>query len=51
MDLSPEDREREYDFAGIPGGSTSIHHCVDLVTDQAANDTLADFARRRSGKR
>lgn len=47
MDLSPEDREREYELRWNTGGLYFYTSFVDLVTDPAANDTLADFARAK----
>ena len=47
LSVSAEERERIYEEAWGLGGSSVIRAFNDLMTNQAANDTAADFVRRK----
>jgi len=47
LEASPEERERQYEEAWARGGLPFLGSYVDLLFEQAANDTIADFARRK----
>ena len=44
---APEERERQYEEAWARGGLPFLGSYGDLLFDKAANDTIADFARRK----
>ena len=46
LQVSPEERQRQYEAAWAAGGATPMLVAyADLLTDQAANDTAAEFVR------
>ncbi|KQW69953.1 cyclohexanone monooxygenase [Methylibium sp. Root1272] len=47
LDATPEEREREYEARWAMGGLSFYTSYVDLLVDPAANETLAEFARRK----
>jgi len=47
LEVSEEEREREYEFRWAHGGFGLTHAFADLLRDKAANDTAAEFVRRR----
>lgn len=47
LDLSPEEREREYRWRWEKGGANFMHSFNDLVINEDANKTAADFVRAR----
>jgi cyclohexanone monooxygenase len=47
LEATPEERERQYEEAWKRGGLPFLGAYGDLLFDKAANDTIADFARRR----
>jgi cyclohexanone monooxygenase len=51
MDLDPAQRERRYEEAWAKGGLSFMAAFRDLLTSQAANDTAADYVRRRIRER
>ena len=44
---APEERERQYEAAWAQGGLPFLGAYGDLLFDKAANDTIAEFARRK----
>src|SRR4051794_4607688 len=47
LEASREDRERQYEQAWARGGLPFLGAYGDLLFEKAANDTIADFARRK----
>jgi len=47
LEVGPEEREREYRWRWEKGGANFMHAFNDLVLDEAANATAADFVRDR----
>ena len=47
LEAAPEERERQYEEAWTRGGLPFIGAFGDLLFEKAANDTIADFARRK----
>ncbi|MDP1964438.1 MAG: NAD(P)/FAD-dependent oxidoreductase [Reyranella sp.] len=47
LEASPEERERQYEEAWVRGGLPFLGTYGDLLFEKAANDTIADFARRK----
>jgi cyclohexanone monooxygenase len=47
LDVPPEERERQYEEAWKRGGLPFLGAYGDLLFEKAANDTIADFARRK----
>ena len=47
LEASPEDREKQYEEAWTRGGLPFLGAFGDLLFEKAANDTIADFARRK----
>ncbi len=47
LDATPEEREREYEARWAMGGLSFYTSYVDLLTDPAANETVAEFARNK----
>jgi cyclohexanone monooxygenase len=47
LEASPEDRDRQYEEAWARGGLPFLGAYGDLLFEKAANDTIADFARRK----
>jgi cyclohexanone monooxygenase len=47
LEASPEDRETQYEQAWTRGGLPFLGSYGDLLFEKAANDTIADFARRK----
>jgi len=47
LEASPKERERQYEEAWKRGGLPFLGAYGDLLFDKAANDTIADFARRK----
>ena len=47
LEASPEQRERQYEEAWARGGLPFLGSFGDLLFEKAANDTIADFARRK----
>ncbi|MDP1867891.1 MAG: NAD(P)/FAD-dependent oxidoreductase [Bradyrhizobium sp.] len=47
LEASPEERERQYEEAWARGGLPFLGAYGDLLFERAANDTIADFARRK----
>jgi cyclohexanone monooxygenase len=47
LEASPEERERQYEEAWARGGLPFLGSFGDLLFEKAANDTIADFARRK----
>jgi cyclohexanone monooxygenase len=47
LETAPEDRERQYEEAWTRGGLPFLGAFGDLLFEKAANDTIADFARRK----
>jgi cyclohexanone monooxygenase len=47
LEATPEERERQYEEAWKRGGLPFLGAYGDLLFDKAANDTIADFARRK----
>jgi cyclohexanone monooxygenase len=47
LEASPEDRETQYEEAWTRGGLPFLGSYGDLLFEKAANDTIADFARRK----
>jgi cyclohexanone monooxygenase len=47
LEASPEERERQYEEAWARGGLPFLGSYGDLLFEKAANDTIADFARRK----
>jgi cyclohexanone monooxygenase len=47
LEASPEERERQYEEAWARGGLPFLGTYGDLLFEKAANDTIADFARRK----
>ena len=47
LEASPEDREKQYEEAWARGGLPFLGSYGDLLFEKAANDTIADFARRK----
>ncbi|MBV1796711.1 NAD(P)/FAD-dependent oxidoreductase [Siccirubricoccus sp. G192] len=45
LEVSPEERQREYEGRWETGGTAFMAAFKDLATSQAANDTAADFVR------
>jgi cyclohexanone monooxygenase len=45
LEVSPEERQREYEARWEAGGTAFMAAFKDLATNQAANDTAADFVR------
>ena len=47
LEASPEEREQQYEEAWARGGLPFLGAFGDLLFEKAANDTIADFARRK----
>ena len=47
LEAAPEERERQYEEAWDRGGLPFLGAFGDLLFEKAANDTIADFARRK----
>ena len=47
LEATPEERERQYEEAWQRGGLPFLGAYGDLLFDKAANDTIAEFARRK----
>ena len=47
LEADPEDRERQYEEAWARGGLPFLGAYGDLLFEKTANDTIADFARRK----
>src|SRR4029079_17446555 len=47
LDASPEEREKLYEEAWQRGGLPFLGAFGDLLFEQAANDTIAEFARKK----
>ncbi|MFO1084972.1 MAG: NAD(P)/FAD-dependent oxidoreductase [Reyranellaceae bacterium] len=47
LESTPEERERQYEEAWQRGGLPFLGAFGDLLFDKAANDTIAEFARRK----
>ena len=47
LEATPEDRERQYEEAWQRGGLPFLGAYGDLLFDKEANDTIAEFARRK----
>ena len=47
LEAAPEERERQYEEAWARGGLPFLGAFGDLLFEKAANDTIADFARRK----
>ncbi len=47
LDAAPEEREQQYEEAWARGGLPFLGAFGDLLFEKAANDTIADFARRK----
>ena len=47
LEAAPEERERQYEEAWQRGGLPFLGAFGDLLFEKAANDTIADFARRK----
>lgn len=47
LEVSAEEREREYEFRWSHGGFGLTHAFSDLLRDKAANETAAEFVRRK----
>jgi cyclohexanone monooxygenase len=47
LEASPEEREKSYEEAWARGGLPFLGAFGDLLFEKAANDTIADFARRK----
>ncbi|MGB8399982.1 flavin-containing monooxygenase [Bradyrhizobium sp.] len=47
LEASPKDREKQYEQAWARGGLPFLGAYGDLLFEKAANDTIADFARRK----
>ena len=47
LEATPEERERQYEEAWKRGGLPFLGAFGDLLFEKAANDTIADFARRK----
>jgi cyclohexanone monooxygenase len=47
LEADPEDRERQYEEAWARGGLPFLGAYGDLLFEKAANDTIAEFARRK----
>jgi cyclohexanone monooxygenase len=47
LEAAPEERERQYEEAWERGGLPFLGAFGDLLFEKAANDTIADFARRK----
>jgi cyclohexanone monooxygenase len=47
LDARPEERDRQYEAFWARGGLPFLGAYGDLLFDKAANDTIADFARRK----
>ncbi len=47
FDVTPMEREREFERRWDKGGVNFVHAFNDLSTNKAANDTIADFVRAR----
>jgi cyclohexanone monooxygenase len=47
LEASPEERDRQYEEAWLRGGLPFLGAYGDLLFEKAANDTIADFARRK----
>ena len=48
LSVTAEEREREYERRwGIGGGAPFLNAYMDLLTNKEANDTIADFVRRK----
>jgi cyclohexanone monooxygenase len=50
LDATPEEREAEYQRRWDKGGANFMHAYNDLVIDERANETAADFVRRKIGE-
>ena len=50
LEAAPEERERQYEEAWARGGLPFLGSYGDLLFEKAANDTIADFARRKIGE-
>src|SRR3954469_8979760 len=50
LDESDQDRERTYEFRWARGGLTFMTAYNNLALDKAANDTAAEFVRRKIGE-
>jgi cyclohexanone monooxygenase len=47
LETTPEEREKQYEEAWARGGLPFLGSYGDLLFEKAANDTIADFARRK----
>lgn len=47
LEVSPEEREAEYDFRWTAGGLSLYTSFTDLIFNQEANDTLREYLERR----
>ena len=47
LEANPEEREKQYEEAWAHGGLPFLGSYGDLLFEKAANDTIADFARRK----
>lgn len=47
LDVSPQERERIYEQSWRAGGSSVLRSFQDIMTSREANDTAADFVRRK----
>src|ERR1700733_3723286 len=47
LEASPEDRDKNYEEAWLRGGLPFLGSYGDLLFEKAANDTIAEFARRK----
>ena len=47
LEASPDERERQYEEAWARGGLPFLGAFGDLLFEKSANDTIADFARRK----
>jgi cyclohexanone monooxygenase len=47
LEAAPDDREQQYEEAWARGGLPFLGAYGDLLFEKAANDTIADFARRK----
>ena len=47
LEASPEEREKQYEEAWAKGGLPFLGSFGDLLFEKSANDTIADFARRK----
>ncbi len=47
LEANPDDREQQYEEAWARGGLPFLGAYGDLLFEKAANDTIADFARRK----